>query len=437
VQAPDVTAGVEPRLEVTEVADSKGLGTGDGNGWGPHASRIVRASNGDVYIVVMGEGRDYYHRTWRVMKRSASDGKWSQVETKGTSAADVYNPPSILIGPDDELYVVAWPNMKPHLWSSATEKETAVSGQWYLNKYAGTRTQESSYGSASIDSKGTIYLSQSSIGCNLCDHENKPGFLYVATKGEKDDDWRFNRFETEYRYTYSYLLPGGGKAFSLVASLDVRYAELGYKTPPNTNVQYAFNGVAMWQIGDAAKTPDGPVTVRQPETQSSSCLTLRTFASDVYQDTKGRIHVIYDLQGPSTNCAYTGRHAVIDDGKVVKDVSLSTGGRNQGVPFSNYARISQDSKGRFYILTVATPPGGGTSCMIYLQKGTDGDTDGTDLQPQQQIPLSQTENCSNTQNHFIAAPRGGTELSDRLDGFVATDYAAHSFYYRLCLRDCS
>jgi hypothetical protein len=417
------------------MATNKGSGAGDGNGWGPNISRLVRTSSGDIYTTVVEDGPDLFHRNWRLYKRSEATGQWTLEPTEGTSGANILNPPSILRGPNDEIYVVSWPNMQPYLWSSAAKQDVRIPGEWFINPHVPSGRQESAYGAASIDTKGSIYVSQSSIGCTGCDHENKPGLMYVADRAAGGTAWRSSKFQTEFRHTYNFLLPVE-RGLLIVASLDARYSELGYKVPEGSRLNYAFDGVRQWHLENVTSKPSEPLLVHQ-EVPDAACPNVRTFASDAYLDTKGRTHIIYDQQGPTTNCIYTGRHAIIEEGRIVKDIPLAPAASlTEGVPYSNFARIIQDAGGRFYIFSASTPPEGGKSCVLYMQRGTEDDTDGTKLEPQVQLPVSTTADCSTMQNHFIAAPRGGTALANVVDGMIAAGHGSQWLYYRLCLREC-
>ena len=429
--------GDEPALVRLTLAATGADGSGNGNGWGPNISRLVRTSTGDLYTTVLDSGRDPYHRRWRLLRLAAGAQTWSDVAVDSPSRADVYNPPAVLRGPADQLYVVAWPNMQPVLWSAQSNRETAIPGSWYVNQRAPTGTQESSYGAASIGSDGALLIAQAAPGCNACDHENRPGYVHVAARTPSTQNWTGGVYQTAFRHAYLYLLPEGSQALTLAGSLDARYAELGFADPPGASGSYAFNGVRLWQLEAPDRQPAGPLLVRQ-ETPDRGCATVRAFASDVYEDLRGRVHVLYDLLGPSTGCIYTGRHAVIENGRVIADVALAPAGSlSEGVPFSNFSRIIQDRSGVFYVFSVATPPEGGTACVMYLQRGAAGDTDGTNLEPRRQLLLSRDEDCGQLQNHFIAAPRGGSGLEDYVDGVLATGGGARWFSYRLCLRGCA
>jgi len=130
-----------------------------------------------------------------------------------------------------------------------------------------------------------------------------------------------------------------------------------------------------------------------------------------YRDTRNRLHVLYFIQGPQTQGRIVLRHAVVEQGKLVKTVTLPAALNrcfmiaDMSEPW-HYCRIIQDTAGRFYLL-------GATAIIPAYSE------DGTDLG--EPVPLDLRGHGIERPGFTIAAPRGGTQLSDTVDAVFSTD----------------
>jgi hypothetical protein len=444
-----------PYLERVELAFGQGAGDGQGNGWGPHSNRIVRASNGDIYTTVTvpdpTQPSNIYAKYWKITKRDASTGQWATYLPSGADGKNVFTPPNILRGPQDQIYVISTPNMVPKMWNSVTSSEITVpppSNGWYVNPRLQTGTQENTHLATGMNTNGQVFLTK--YRSNGCAGAEIPGAYQLAFLDPNSNQWtsRDNfvfpgdqdnslcnttlpSFE-HGRYEYQYLVPQAGSQMEMVGSLDLTSTQYGYPRA-NNNVDYYFNGVGIFNLSNPGSQPPAPMllpaggfTPTVYHLDGSNDTNIRFDARDVYVDNQNRTHIIYDLNYTGV---YSARHAVIQNGAVVKDVPTN-------LNYGDKAKIIQDTQGNFFVFSVG-PGADGTSCTLYMRKGAAGDTDGTNLDPVQTMELKtssgQTFNCATIQNHYIAAPRSGTQLADYVDGAVAANYGIDWVYYRLQL----
>src|SRR5690348_8498176 len=71
----------KPTLERLEQVTDQAFGTNNNyvpNSWGVHKSRIIRTSNGDIFIVYTSEGTDENNREWHLVRRDPNGG-WAEV----------------------------------------------------------------------------------------------------------------------------------------------------------------------------------------------------------------------------------------------------------------------------------------------------------------------------------------------------------------------
>ncbi len=133
---------------------------------------------------------------------------------------------------------------------------------------------------------------------------------------------------------------------------------------------------------------------------------------DAYQDTEGYMHILYGLQGSSTLGAYVSRHAILSpEGEILNDVQLPE-------DLGGFARIFQDTGGRFYIL--------GSSGLLY-PAGGDGVTLGTPIE----IDLQGYE--VEYSGYGISVPRTGTPISNFLDVVFPSDGETKWIYFQIPL----
>jgi fibronectin type 3 domain-containing protein len=395
-------AAAGPSIERLDLLTSSAA-TGDaGNSWGGHKTRIVSTSKGDTYTVFQGAGSGYTSHQWVVMHYSAASGTWSQAGA-GNAGRE---PANILRGPDDTIYVIAWPGGMPAMWTSADgfASQENIPGNWLQNDWP--------YAGAGIDGAGNIYLIQTNS------NDEKPGQMYYSERNASSGQWSpVETTNSDMRSTYSFALPGGN-GFDIIASADVQWKTMGWSVPSNPmNSTYVWPEVNLFHSGSASQSASESTI--HSETQSSQYTNVNVYGQDAYTDNQGRIHLLYDVLGPSTQDQYTVRHAVIQNGQVVKDV-----------PLNMYdvadARITQDSTGQYYFIT------DDNTCVCLLVYPADS-VDGTTLQGgYASLPL----NGYHPKDWlFLGSPRAGSPLSDEIDFAFPGDNAEQWVSGRLRLRD--
>jgi hypothetical protein len=194
----------------------------------------------------------------------------------------------------------------------------------------------------------------------------------------------------------------------------VPWSTAGYSQPAETSFQYVYDRTSLFYTNDYTDGTLTEVPIHR-EAQVGNEF-LHVFAQDAYRDTRGRIHVLYHVQGSSTGGALTGRHAIIQDGQVVKDVQL------EDVWCPNTARLIQDTTGKFYLFT---------SCGSSLYIWPADSIDGTQVDAAVTVDLGQHPASS---WFWLATPRGGTPLADYVDGAYAAGQDSELVYFRIRLR---
>lgn len=387
------TARDVPRIERLEVVEENAANGDGGNSWGGHQSRIVRSGK-DVYTAYTVPGADDTHRNW-LLKRWTPNG-WTPV-AQGPSGRE---PMNLLVEPNGSLDLIAWPDESPVLWHwkrpSRGDKptEAPVPGPW--------KKTDHSYGAAGIDHEGDLCVLES-VG-------EKPGGLVWAYRKGARAAWRTGRIETDYRYCYTYTLPHDG-GLSLVGTRDVLWGSLGWAQPKGA-FKYSFSAVGFWHSPDVATRPFAFTPVAEGQETRDVPFVYCDAQIDNYEDTRGRIHVLYTRSDTATGGKKVIRHAVVEGGRVVKDVALPSGGADW--------RIIQDTKGRFYLLC--------SDGRVFPAISEDG----TELGEPTSIDLRGHK--VESMGYFIAAPRSGTKLADYVDGAFPSNDSRSWIYFRLRLR---
>jgi len=247
-------------------------------------------------------------------------------------------------------------------------------------------------------------------------HEIAKGTIVRMRSLERvaDGQWHYNTFSTADRYTGMFLLPTGTNQLAMAGTRDVLWSELGY-TQPAGAFNYVFNDARLWQFGSLTQPPSASIDVHQ-ELPTADYPNVHTSIDDAYVDTTGRTHILYSVVGASSGGQFIGRHAILQNGTLVKDVPT-------GIYYPNLSRLIQDTTGRFHLISAC-----GTA--VYVQSGLAGDTDGTQLGAVQTLNLTGSYVC-NALNNYITAPRGGTPLADFVDGVF--DSGGQWVYYRIQL----
>jgi hypothetical protein len=229
----------------------------------------------------------------------------------------------------------------------------------------------------------------------------------LQSKGQ----WISHTSQLDYRYCYTYVFPLQGGQLALVSTRDVRWGALGYVQPAG-EFDYVFNALGYWRTDDITKDPlqrdfflEEKPTYAFPDPYLDAQL-------DAYLDIVGNMHIIYREKGSSTQGTSEMRQVILSSsGKVLKNVQLR-------MELGDYARIFQDTEGRFYIL--------GSSGLLY-PAGKDGVTLGIPIK----IDLSgYTVEYS---GYGISVPRTGSPLSNILDVVFPSDYGAKWIYFQLPL----
>ncbi|MBI5351497.1 MAG: hypothetical protein HZB50_02535 [Chloroflexi bacterium] len=378
--------------------------TGDGgNNWGGHQSRIVHTQDG-IFTAYTVEGKGKFHREWRLVKREV-DGSWNILAT-GDAGRE---PVNLLAAPDGTLYVVGWPNETGTLWQGKPEKDNLVMTS---SKIPGVAKGNWPYASAGINASGDLCI-LSSIGGEAPGGEFKWSCYYPST-----GEWVSQTSKIDYRFCYTYVFPGPDGQLSLISTRDVRWGALKYKQPMDA-FDYVFNAYGFWQTEDTANIPIKRVhTVEEAPTELSQFVMLSA-QQDAYMDTRGRMHIIYRVQGQSTNNEAISRHAILaQDGTVLADESLPS---ELGWEFS---RIFQDKKERFYLLT--------SNGYLYPM-----DKDGIELgEPiQLDLGLGRLSSVVEYSGFGLSVPRTGTPLSDVMDVVFPTSNGTAWMYFQLDFSD--
>ncbi len=396
------TAPYTPTLVRSGLITSGAATGGDGgNGWGLSKLRIARTSDGTVYAAYVTPGTDSLHKQWVLAARTNTSGTWT---TRATGSAG-REPVNLLRTPSDQLNVVSWPNGLPALWSSSNGSSVAIPGAWPQSDYP--------YHAAGMSAQGNLYLLQSVCACSA-QTPDVPGEYAWSYYSPTDGQWHYNTFSTADRYTGMFLLPTGTNQLAMAGTRDVLWSELGY-TQPAGAFNYVFNDARLWQFGSLTQPPSASIDVHQ-ELPTADYPNVHTSIDDAYVDTTGRTHILYSVVGASSGGQFIGRHAILQNGTLVKDVPT-------GIYYPNLSRLIQDTTGRFHLISAC-----GTA--VYVQSGLAGDTDGTQLGAVQTLNLTGSYVC-NALNNYITAPRGGTPLADFVDGVF--DSGGQWVYYRIQL----
>jgi len=162
---PQQAASVAPYLERLELVTANAGSTADGgNTWGNHKSRIVRTPDGNLYTVVQAPGTDYLHKEWELFKRMGANN-WQEINS-GVAGRE---PVNILAGPQNELYIIGWPDGHPIMWTSvdagATFTSQAIPGTWVVNNwpYAGASIQNDAYRETRGRTSGRYFCRHSAV----------------------------------------------------------------------------------------------------------------------------------------------------------------------------------------------------------------------------------------------------------------------------------
>jgi hypothetical protein len=139
---------------------------------------------------------------------------------------------------------------------------------------------------------------------------------------------------------------------------------------------------------------------------------------DAFRDSRGRLHVLYWLRGPSTAASEQLRHAVVQSGELVADVMVAAG---SGV----YCRITEDGTGRLFLIRSDAKR---SPIMVYPTTSEDGTQLGRPTVLDLRGPRIVYSGLS------IAAPRMGVPTGDLVDGAFPSAEKGTYYYVQLRLR---
>jgi hypothetical protein len=374
------TPTVEPLFYQTEIeVVTSNAVTGDGgNSWGGHQTRIVHTQDG-IFTAFTVEGSGYLNREWRLAKRQ-TDGTWAII-AEGESGRE---PVNLLASPDGTLNIIGWPNGSATIWSGKPENGALeMTASSIPNQLSGNWP----YNSAGIDAKGNLCVLSSEGG------EKPGGRFYLACYLPSQEQWVTQTTALDFRFCYTFVFPDIKGQLALVSTRDVRWEALDYKKPSG-KFDYVYNAFGFWQTNDISKTPLKQIYFHEELPTTQYPAPILNAQDDAYLDTNGNMHIIYHIQGESTQGAWISRHAIISlDGNLLSDVQLP---KDTG----RFSRIFQDQEGQFYLL--------GSSGNLY-PLGLDG------LQIDTPIRLNLGGNQVEYSGFGVSAPRTGTSLSNVID----------------------
>jgi hypothetical protein len=406
VSQPQPSSPGQPKLEKLEQVTDQAFGQEDNyvpNSWGSYKNRFIRTSGGDLFTVYISEGSDSSDRQWHLMHK-APNGSWQEIKS-GDAGAEPIN---ILRGPNDEIHLFAWPGdhgILQHFISTdigKTFKEENIPGNWIKD--------DQGYSGGGINAKGDIVIFQTG--------NDKPGVFVWSYYNPDSQQWKFHTTTIDYRYTYAFFFPGDNNDLTFTAMRDVHRQLLNYPVSPDGQFDYIFNAIKYFYIKDV--TQDNPQVlqkvVAQAAPQSDTDHDI-TYLVDTYIDTFGRVHILY------YNLYDGAHHVIISQGNLIKD-------ERQDIDYPDKMRITQDSKGHFYIISTSQD---GNTLNVY--PGTASDTDGTQLEAPVKLDISQFPSCSDYDFCHLPSftvPRSGNPLSDIIEG----TYGNHEkeIYFRINLR---
>lgn len=378
--------------------------SGGDNSWGTHTSRIVRDSAGYIFQADMLQ-----NGTWAVRRRDTS-GVWSTVLSAALNSSNS-RPNNLLLDPSDHLHVYNWNGTAMTEYVSSNHggsfTSSSVPGPWVLGNLG--------YTGAGIGNGGVIAITQTG-------NSMAPGVVYYAVYNPGTGTWATATHNSsgeglDYRYSYLFNFITGSGALLQEGNRDVlQSSEAGC----GSFSQYEFDTNKAFSIATAT-TPSG--TLSSATIKSEPCVSINqqyfvVWTSDAYVDTNGLLHVLYYDRNSSPNL----RHAILNGLTVTSDTAVPSADY-LGDPY--HTRITQDSAGRFYIISVNTGTGN-----IEFAPGTDTDTDGTSLGTP--VTLMGLPADAENGDFSLTSPRSGVGLADYVD-LSYGDSSHNERYFRISL----
>lgn len=389
-QAPE---SIKPNLEV--ITDSAATGDG-GNAWGGHQTRIVHTKDG-VFTAYTGEGSGYLDRKWKLTRRQ-EDGTWSVI-AEGIAGRE---PVNLLTSPDGALYIVGWPDGVGTLWSGKPVGDQII---MVKESIPGMPVTDWPYSSAGIDSNGNVCVLASEGG------QTPGGVFHWSCYLPAQKKWIHTATQLDYKFAYTYVFPQLDGELSIVSTRDVRWSALGYELPAGV-FDYVFNAIGYWHSDNIESEPLMRLYFREEKPTESFLYAFLNAQEDSYLDSFGNLHILYHIEGESTNGNRTNHHAILaPDGTLIKDAVLPN-------EIGDFVRVFQDAQERFYIL--------GSAGVLY-PAGNDGVTLGLP----QIIDLG--DYYVEYSGFGISVPRTGTPISNILDVVFPTENGTKWIYFQLTL----
>ncbi len=384
-----------------EIVASNTISGDGGNAWGGHQTRIVRTLDG-VFTAYMVQGSDYLSKEWRLAWRQ-EDGTWPVV-AQGIGGRE---PVNLLASPDGTLHVIGWPGGIGTIWSG---KPISHSLQMTASLIPGVAEGNWPYGSAGIDAAGNLCVVNTN---EIYQNDQTVGGAYdwscfVAAANK----WVPKRSEFDYRYAYTYVFPRSNGELSLVATRDVRWEQLGYVKPTDA-FDYVFNAFRYWHTADLQGEPlqvlnfaEEPPTAAYPDVFLDAQM-------DAYLDTQERMHILYVRRGASTSGAQQiWRRMVAANGATLLDEKLPD-------EVGYQLRVFEDTQGRIYLLS-------GSAAKIFPLS-----QDGMKIGVPTAIDLGGYTLAYT--GPFLAAPRTGTPISNKVDVVFPSEDEQQWVYFQLDL----
>jgi hypothetical protein len=378
---------------------------------GGFVPRLLISPNGRVYVLVWNSG--------------APNGSFPRLLDYGVDGSLGSKPASLSIPP------IGSRGCPHHCWSNGTPGG-----------------DEKPYVGAGIDARGNVYVLEdySSKSGNRADSGYLGNLAWSKGNPMAARSWHFTQLPTvaaarggpdDFRYAYSFVLPGAHGALDIVSTDDVSCRNTSFtanraiSNPPYTTSDgYMQDRVYDWHTADV-NARGGPRwrvnrvskwTRADPHSYNcGSGIYKNAFASDAFRDRHGRVHVIYAL-----GTQRAGHHAILNrNGSVRTDVSGK--GRFPAGYCDNTARISQDYSGRFYLFM---------NCgrSLYVWPAKLHPADGVRLLRQRPVTLTNAFRGPPYFYYYFAEPSAGTP-TDRsyLDMLYPTDSGASIVYSRVSL----
>ncbi len=380
-----------------EVITNTAVSGDGGNNWGPHICRIVRTDDG-VYTTFTSGDNDFLQRRWHLMKRTNKG--WKEI-AQGKSGRE---PVNLLVSPDGELLLIAYPDLQATLFSGKPKGDTMTLTSQPIPVMVRTTHP---YNSSAIDANGNIYVLSSEGG-----EKGEKGVYRWALYHKKDQQWQGRISLFDFRYCYTFIFPQSDGSVILVSSRDVTWDALGYKKPPGI-FNYVFDAYGLWYCENFNRFLERRVVVNEIPSQSFPFV-LCFVRCDAFIDHKKNIHILNGRLGQSTNGAFENYHSIYRvDGTMVSETKLSP-------VVGETCRIFQDHIKRLFII--------GDSGFI-------GRLSNEDYSIKESFMLDMQGYRVDYSGFFVPTPRSGSKTSRYMDVVFPANEGRSWIYFTLDLEN--